>query len=185
MTLLVSSLVIGIFLFLLGIWLMFATQQREEAALGVDFTKCVLYRKKIYAAIALAIMGFFSVWIVAATHVNVVHSAAVEVLDSVPGRMVVGLGIQKQRGCKLESLTIKSLRYPGQVEVSTLAPPALISNMADGYSPDFLIIELNRDDTFTIRRVEFSATYSCPFGLEVYSQVGSLTPDQYFNQTTP
>ncbi len=185
MTFLLLALLVGIGLFMFGIWMMFHLQAKDQSVSSMISKKCILYRKKLYTAICLSIAGFTMVWSVAAASVNVVHTTFMEVLDSSPGRLVVELGIFKQRGCKLTSLLIKSVHSENYIDYAVLDSPALITNSAEGYSPDFIIVEVNRDNDFVVKRVDFSATYQCPFGFEVTSHVGSLIPDTVFNVTIP
>jgi len=185
MTILLLALIFGVGLFVFGIWMMFHLQISEQTTLQERPKKCILYRKKLYSAIAISVMGFTTVWSVAAASVNVVHTTFMEVMDVAPGRLVVELGIFKQRGCKLNSLLIKSVHSESHADYAIMDSPALVTNSAEGYSPDFIIIEVNRDDEFVVKRIDFTATYSCPFGFEVTSHVGSLIPDPSFNLTVP
>lgn len=188
MTLLLLALILGVSLFIFGIWMMFHLQSSGQEDRRDCSKTCLIYRlykKKLYSAIAISVLGFTTVWSVAAASVNVVHTTFMEVMDTSPGRLVVELGIFKQRGCKLSNLLIKSVHSENHADYSIMDSPTLVSNSAEGYSPDFVIIEVNRDDDFTVKRIDFSATYSCPFGFEVTSHVGSLVPDPSFNLTVP
>lgn len=185
MTLLLLALLAGVGLFVFGIWSMFHLQMLERTALKDCARKCAPYRNKLYTAIAISVLGFTVVWTVAAVSVNVVHTTFMEVLDSSPGKLVVELGIFKQRGCKLNSLTIKSVHNESHSDLFLLDNPSLVTNSAEGYSPDFIIVEVERIDEFVVKRIDFSATYHCPFGFEVTSHVGSLIPDSTFNLSVP
>lgn len=182
-TFLFLSVVLGAGLFFLGIWMVYRIQLKEEVPPGSGIYTQFFYKRKVIVAMALAtsLGGFFGIWATAANNITVVNSTSVEILNSSPGKMTVELSIHKQRGCKLSSLTVHSVRHAGSSDVSFPESPTILKETSEGYSPDFVVVEINRDDSFTIKSVDFSAAYDCPFGFQISSKIASLVPDPSFN----
>lgn len=189
----------GIFLF--GIWVIYNSHKSIDDLRKYLPSNCPLYdtyKKRV--AIFLSLLGFLGMWGSAASVVTVVDSAALEILASSPGRMTVEIEVYKQRGCTLSSIKTESITYSGKVktfikenpellvnapEIFISGTQELLSNSAKGYDPDFVILELVKEEGYAVHQVEFTAYYSCPFGFEVESPIGSLTPEASFNLSVP